>query len=165
MFWIQSVGSGIGVLHIQDANGITSTAPFLASSGTIASCIAQFLSSCPSFLMFILLIWGASWSLPFYVPPGLMAMAVGGIRHAALLSNIMDGAAMLVGAFSSEIALKHGKLGRWSSSLFLMMLGSIIACIFMRKSMLLDLDTPANNISISKSLNKTSKNYIYKKSD
>jgi len=46
------------------------------------------------------LLWGFAWALPFYIPAGVMALKLGGVHHAALLTNLFDAAGNLVGVQS-----------------------------------------------------------------
>lgn len=47
-------------------------------------------------LLLTIFLWGFAWSLPFYIPAGVMALQLGGRKHAALLTNIFDAAGFLV---------------------------------------------------------------------
>jgi hypothetical protein len=47
-------------------------------------------------LLLAIFLWGFAWSLPFYIPAGVMALQLGGPEHAALLTNIFDAAGFLV---------------------------------------------------------------------
>ena len=47
-------------------------------------------------LLLAIFLWGFAWSLPFYIPAGVMALQLGGRKHAALLTNIFDAAGFLV---------------------------------------------------------------------
>eukprot|EP01041_Mallomonas_annulata_P008040 gene8040-16478_t len=85
----------------------------------------------------ILLVWGGAWALPFYTPPALMALTLGGRQHSALLTNMFDGAGFLAGAIFSDIALGYGRRGVWRGSLLTMALGSCMTTASMLVAMIL----------------------------
>jgi predicted MFS family arabinose efflux permease len=39
-------------------------------------------------ILALLMVWGATWAAAFYVPPGLVALELGGVQHAALITNV-----------------------------------------------------------------------------
>jgi predicted MFS family arabinose efflux permease len=56
-------------------------------------------------MLFILGMWGLSWSVPFYIPPGVYALEVGGDAHAAFVTNVFDAGGFLSGALILGISL------------------------------------------------------------
>lgn len=53
----------------------------------------------PSQVLALLSTWGATWAAAFYVPPGLVALELGGSQHAALITNV---SMTLWGKFSAD---------------------------------------------------------------
>jgi len=85
-----------------------------------------------------LFMWGLGWSLPFYVPPGKLALRLGGRDHAALLSNIYDGFGFLAAAIFSYFGMISAKLNRWNGIMTLMYSFGLISLGTMTLSMHLE---------------------------
>lgn len=88
--------------------------------------------------LLVLGVWGAAWSLPFYIPPGVMALSLGGAQHAALLTNVYDGASFFAAAMFSYFVMKAGGEGRWDAVLLPMVLGACAAAVCMAIAMEMD---------------------------
>ncbi len=85
-----------------------------------------------------LFMWGLGWSLPFYVPPGKLALSLGGKDHAALLTNIYDGFGFLAAAVFSYYGMIYAKLNQWSGIMTLMYSLGIVSAGTMTLSMYLE---------------------------
>ena len=85
-----------------------------------------------------LFMWGLGWSLPFYVPPGKLALSLGGRDHAALLTNIYDGFGFLAAAIFSYFGMISAKLNRWNGIMTLMYSFGLISLGTMTLSMHLE---------------------------
>lgn len=71
----------------------------------------------------LLFLWGVAYALPFYVPPGEFAMAVGGKAATALFTNLFDAFGFTMCFFWNRWATAQSKDGDftqvlWSASLF-----------------------------------------------
>jgi len=109
------------------------------------------IGSLPMSLPFCLLTifsWGLAWALPFYIPPGILALELGGKLHAALLTNLFDGAGFLLSAAFSKVAMDQGGVGRWSTIL----LGFVISSFITTISMGLSMSKSAVSVSVSTAL-------------
>ena len=83
----------------------------------------------------LLFLWGASWMLPFYVPPGVYALHLGGVQHSALLTNMFDAAGFTAGAVLSYFAMSLGGKGHWKPVLGALSCGGGLALMGMWKAM------------------------------
>ena len=54
-------------------------------------------------VLLVIFLWGFAWSLPFYIPAGVMALRLGGPSHAALLTNLFDAAGFLAAVRPAKI--------------------------------------------------------------
>lgn len=54
-------------------------------------------------VLLLLLLWGAAWALPFYIPAGVMALQLGGSQHAAQLTNVFDFIGFLAAVRASQL--------------------------------------------------------------
>ena len=61
----------------------------------------------------VLTLWGVCWALPFYIPPGIIALKVGGKNHAALITNLYDAGGFAIAAIYSIFAMELGRVGEW----------------------------------------------------
>jgi len=85
--------------------------------------------------LFALFLWGGTWAMSFYTPPGVVALQLGGKKHAALLTNIFDAIGYLAAAVFSYYATGMGRDGKWTSILVSLSLCSITASFTMLKAM------------------------------
>lgn len=102
--------------------------------GVIGLTVAQIIS--------LLTTWGATWATAFYVPPGIVALELGGVRHAALITNVLyllyrwlgltdlmlqifDAGGFFGAAVFSYYGMKYGQIGAWGG-----VLGSLSVCGF-----------------------------------
>lgn len=97
-----------------------------------------------SAVLMILSIWGATWALPFYIPAGVFALRIGGLKHAALITNLMDAAGYISAAFFSKFAMDYGRLGQWDNTLASLTICGVLALLGMFVAML-DKDMIENN--------------------
>ena len=79
----------------------------------------------------LLVAYGAAWFLPFYIPPGVLALQLGGAGHAALLTNIFDAAGFSAASVLSFYAMKLGAEGRWAPVLGSLSAGGGVALLCM----------------------------------
>jgi MFS family permease len=91
-----------------------------------------------TFVIASLFMWGLGWSLPFYVPPGKLALSLGGRDHAALLTNIYDGFGFLAAAVFSYHGMIYAKLNQWNGIMTLMYSLGLVSTGAMTLSMYLD---------------------------
>ena len=88
-------------------------------------------------LLFINL-WGIAWALPFYIPAGVMALNLGGINHAALVTNIFDAVGFFSSALFSLPATQYGSKGHWTPVLLILTVANFIATASMYSAMKID---------------------------
>ena len=86
-------------------------------------------------ILFILTLWGVCWSLPFYLPPGIVALRLGGKEHSALLTNVFDGAGFALAAVYSIFAMKLGRKGDWCPIMLALSAFGLISTVTMRHAM------------------------------
>ena len=89
----------------------------------------------PISCLLVLLAWGAAWALPFYVPPGLLALDLGGKAHSALVTNLFEGAGFLAAAVFSKFAVQHGRAGQWGPVMQTLFIGGVVATWSMHAAM------------------------------
>ena len=65
----------------------------------------------------LLFVWGVAYALPFYVPPGEFAMAVGGKAATALFTNLFDAFGFTMCYFWNRWATAQSKDGDFSQVL------------------------------------------------
>jgi len=63
-------------------------------------------------------LWGLAYALPFYIPPGEFAMAVGGKTSTALYTNLFDAAGFTVSAAWNPWASAAAKSGDFATVLY-----------------------------------------------
>jgi len=63
-------------------------------------------------------LWGLAYALPFYIPPGEFAMAVGGKSSTALYTNLFDAAGFTVSAIWNPWASGLAKQGDFATILY-----------------------------------------------
>ena len=85
----------------------------------------------------ILFVWGAAWMLPFYIPPGVLALHLGGTAHAALLTNLFDAAGFSAASVLSYYAMSSN--GVWAPVLGWLSIGGGMALLGMNCAMKLAL--------------------------
>ena len=85
----------------------------------------------------LLTVWGAAWALAFYIPPGVIALDIGGTHHAALVTNIADGAGFTVAACFSLLAMPLGRRGgaAWGKVHLVLASFSAMALLSLRHAM------------------------------
>jgi MFS family permease len=83
----------------------------------------------------VLFLWGAAWMLPFYIPPGVLALHLGGTAHAALLTNLFDGAGFLAASVVSFYAMSLGSKGHWAPVMGCLSTGGALALLGMNRAM------------------------------
>jgi len=76
-------------------------------------------------------LWGLVYALPFYIPPGEFAMAVGGKSSTALFTNLFDAAGFTVSAFWNPWASNLAKQGDFSTVLYSQALFGAISLVCM----------------------------------
>jgi len=79
--------------------------------------------------------WGFAWAFAFYIPPGLLALQIGGPDHSALITNVADGAGFTVAALFSILAMSRGRSGAWGSVMQTLSAFSFLALIALRHAM------------------------------
>lgn len=89
----------------------------------------------------ILTVWGGCWALPFYVPIGVIALQIGGKQHAALVTNLADGAGFSLAAVFSIYAMMYGRRGEWGSILIALSSFAFISLFSLRHAMQDDVPT------------------------
>jgi hypothetical protein len=89
----------------------------------------------PALVLVLLTMWGGAWALPFYIPPGLVALRLGGRHHAALLTNIFGATGYFAGAIFTYFSMKWGKAGNWLPVLLLCAGGNFVSLITMNLAM------------------------------
>lgn len=87
----------------------------------------------------VLFAWGAAWMLPFYIPPGVLALHLGGTAHAALLTNLFDAAGFSAASVLSYYAMSFGSKGHWAPVMGCLSAGGALALLGMNRSMSLAL--------------------------
>jgi len=65
----------------------------------------------------LLAVWGCSYALPFYLPPGEFALKIGGKTAAALFTNLFDAGGFTLCFFWNSWASKETKGGDFTSVL------------------------------------------------
>jgi len=85
----------------------------------------------PMACLLLLFAWGAAWSLPFYIPSGIMAFELGGKHHAATVTNIFDVMGTAAAAVFSIPLVQYGKVGQWRGIFGLLTAGQMVALITM----------------------------------
>jgi len=88
------------------------------------------------FVLALLTLWGGAWALAFYVPPGVIALSIGGKDHAALVTNVADGAGFGVAAIFSIFAMDLGRKGAWGPIMALLASFASIALVSLRHAMI-----------------------------
>eukprot|EP01036_Dinobryon_divergens_P026275 gene26275-34900_t len=134
-------GTRIYVLVNVEVIQVTTIAGFNIAGGLLVTLLALQSLSIPwvcaampqPVLLLAIFLWGFAWSLPFYIPAGVMALQLGGRKHAALLTNIFDAAGFLVAAVFSLPAGRYGSLGgkHWFPVLATLAAGQFIAALAM----------------------------------
>ena len=91
----------------------------------------------PEAVLGLITTWGFSWALAFYIPPGILALQIGGNRNAALITNIADGAGFTLAALFSTLAMSRGRVGgaAWGSVMLTLAGFSGVAFISLRHAM------------------------------
>lgn len=84
-----------------------------------------------SFVLFLLMTWGFAWALPFYIPPGIAALRLGGKAHSSLITNIFDAFGFFAGAIFSKYAMDYGTKSNWIPTLLTCTIGNILTAIVM----------------------------------
>lgn len=67
-----------------------------------------------------------------------MALSLGGVTHAALLTNLFDGVGFFAAAIFSFIAMELGSVGRWQPVLALLTSCHVVAAVSMLIGMRID---------------------------
>ena len=88
-----------------------------------------------SLALLILGSWGASWALPFYVPPGIMALDIGGAEHSALITNVFDAVGFFGAAIFSGYAIRLGRSGQWAGLMAFMAISGLVSVFTMFDAM------------------------------
>lgn len=81
--YYQRLHSRMKILAVSFANFIATLCSGLLAvhaSGAFKLSLVEVLS--------LLATWGATWATAFYVPPGIVALELGGVQHAALITNV-----------------------------------------------------------------------------
>jgi hypothetical protein len=99
-------------------------------------------------LSILLAVWGAVWALAFYIPAGVMALKLGGLQHAALLTNLFDAVGFFAAALLSYYAMELGRVGNWKPLLAWLASAGLLALGGMWGAMRLDLKT-STSVSVS----------------
>jgi len=81
------------------------------------------------FALLILTLYGACWALPFYIPPGVYALTVGGTEHAAFITNLFDGFGFIIAAFFSIVAMENGRVGQWAGILMSLAFAGLLSLV------------------------------------
>jgi hypothetical protein len=95
-------------------------------------------SALPTPLVLVLLtLWGSAWALAFYIPPGVIALAIGGRNHAAFITNLADGFGFAVAAVFSIFAMNQGREGgkAWGPIMLTLSTFAGIALVSLRHAM------------------------------
>ena len=92
----------------------------------------------PLLILALITVWGTAWALPFYIPPGLVALRLGGQHHAALLTNIFDAVGFFAGAVFSYYSMKAGRFGDWLPVFGACAAANLISLVSMNMAMRLD---------------------------
>jgi hypothetical protein len=121
-----------GILTLHHLTSIPST------SISVLKFLINFQLSQP-IVLGILFFWGMAWALPFYLPAGVMALTLGGVNHAALLTNLFDAIGFLAASVLSYYAMEFGKSGQWTSVIFGLSIAGGVALTTMSRAMLLAL--------------------------
>lgn len=87
----------------------------------------------------ILTLWGCSWALPFYIPPGIVALKIGGRDHAALITNLYDAFGFGLAALYSIAAMEYGRVGNWAPIMVLLSVFGGLSTISMHYAMKKDM--------------------------
>lgn len=88
-----------------------------------------------TFVLTVLTLWGCTWALPFYLPPGIVALKIGGRDHAALITNLFDGLGFGLAAVYSIFAMKYGRVGNWAPVMIALMIFGGLSTISMHYAM------------------------------
>lgn len=121
----QQINLVLGVNIISSIVGV-----FLTTQTLISSFKAPL-----SFSLLSLFVFGFTWALAFYTPPGIVALELGGKKHAALVTNIFDATGYLLAAIFSYYAAKFGQIGNWTGLMSSLTLCSVIASFSMYLAM------------------------------
>lgn len=91
----------------------------------------------PEAVLGLITTWGFSWALAFYIPPGILALQIGGKRNAALITNIADGAGFTLAALFSTLAMSRGRVGgaAWGDVMLTLAGFSGVALVSLRHAM------------------------------
>jgi len=76
-------------------------------------------------------LWGLAYALPFYIPPGEFAMAVGGKSSTALYTNLFDAAGFTVSAAWNPWASSLAKSGDFTTILYSQALFGLMSLVCM----------------------------------
>lgn len=93
------------------------------------------LLSSPGSILSLITLWGAAWALPFYIPPGLVALSLGGEHHAALVANIFDAFGFFAGAVFSFYSMKLGTNSQWTPVFLCCAITNALCLMLMNVSM------------------------------
>lgn len=119
---------------MQFLNGVGVVVPFALASQQIAVIRSRFFIA-PLPLLALITVWGAAWALPFYIPPGIVALQLGGKDHSAMITNIFGAVGYLSGAVFTYLTMKLGKSGNWFPVLMTCALGNLISMVTMDRAM------------------------------
>jgi len=107
--YYHTLSSPAKIRAVAAANCVGVAIPALLSAHALMLLPATLLSS--PVVLALLTLWGAAWALAFYIPPGVIALQIGGQHHAALVTNLADGAGFAVAAIFSIFAMNLGRRG------------------------------------------------------
>lgn len=113
-------GSVVGLLVVGNmvykSLGSTNKVRLVAALLALCALVPFALSLGPSVLpkaavVPLTVVWGLAYALPFYIPPGEFAMAIGGKASTALFTNVFDAAGFAMSAMWNPWASAIAKTG------------------------------------------------------